>query len=117
MKKIACIGSATMDVMVSPVDEMPPAGTLYAVENTSLLKWGVQGNADTDGKTGEDKIYWQVVITGKKDSFIPGNILTDSWKAIWKHPQSVALRAMSEDEVLRCPFRSKSAEVSDHDQR
>ena len=43
-----------------------------------------------------------------------GNILTDSWKTIWKHPQSVALRAMSEDEALCCPFRSQNGEVCDH---
>ena len=53
MKKIACIGSATMDVMVSSVDTMPPAGTLYAVNSTSLHPGGCAVNVALDlGKLG-----------------------------------------------------------------
>lgn len=53
MKKIACIGSATMDVMVSTVDAMPPAGTLYAVNSTSLHPGGCAVNVAFDlGKLG-----------------------------------------------------------------
>ena len=48
MRKIACIGSATVDVMVSPVDGMPPAGTLYAVEGTSLHPGGCAINVAFD---------------------------------------------------------------------
>jgi len=34
-----------------------------------------------------------------------GNILTDSFKSIWKNKKCLELRAMTEDEALRCPFR------------
>ncbi len=37
-----------------------------------------------------------------------GNILTDRWKGIWKHPRAQALRRMSEDEALLCPFRAQN---------
>lgn len=37
-----------------------------------------------------------------------GNILSDPWKQIWNHKQSVALRKMSESEALNCPFRSRT---------
>ena len=50
MKKIACIGSATVDVMVSSVDGMPPAGTLYAVNSTSLHPGGCAVNVAFDLK-------------------------------------------------------------------
>ena len=36
-----------------------------------------------------------------------GNILTDSFKRIWKHPMCKTLRAMSEDQALSCPFRAR----------
>ena len=72
MKKIACIGSATMDVMVSPVDAMPPAGTLYAVENTSLHPGGCAVNVAMDlGKLGFSAGAFCMF---GKDSF--GDILT-----------------------------------------
>ena len=72
MKKIACIGSATMDVMVSPVDEMPPAGTLYAVENTSRHPGGCAVNVAMDlGKLGFSAGAFCMF---GKDSF--GDILT-----------------------------------------
>ena len=35
-----------------------------------------------------------------------GNILTDSWKKIWSHKRALALRRMSEDDALTCPFRN-----------
>lgn len=34
-----------------------------------------------------------------------GNILTDSFKVIWKNKKCVELRKMTEDEALSCPFR------------
>jgi MoaA/NifB/PqqE/SkfB family radical SAM enzyme len=37
-----------------------------------------------------------------------GNILSDPWKQIWNHKQSVALRKMSESEALNCPFRNRT---------
>lgn len=36
-----------------------------------------------------------------------GNILTDSFKRIWKHPMCKTLRALSEDQALSCPFRAR----------
>ena len=36
-----------------------------------------------------------------------GNILTESFARIWKHKDARALRAMSEEEALHCPFRSR----------
>lgn len=35
-----------------------------------------------------------------------GNILTDSFKGIWNHPKCKALRNLSEEAALRCPFRT-----------
>lgn len=34
-----------------------------------------------------------------------GNILTDPFKKIWNHPRCKALRNMSEEQALSCPFR------------
>jgi len=35
-----------------------------------------------------------------------GNILTDSFRKIWNHPMCKALRNMSEQQALSCPFRA-----------
>ena len=35
-----------------------------------------------------------------------GNILTDPFKKIWKHPLCRSLRNMTEDQALACPFRT-----------
>ncbi|MBQ8404198.1 MAG: radical SAM protein [Clostridia bacterium] len=35
-----------------------------------------------------------------------GNILTDPFARIWKHKTALALRKMSEEEALSCPFRT-----------
>jgi len=34
-----------------------------------------------------------------------GNILTDRFPTIWKHPLCTSLRRMNDDEALSCPFR------------
>ena len=36
-----------------------------------------------------------------------GNILTDPFKKIWKHPMCKTLRNMSGEQALSCPFRAK----------
>ena len=36
-----------------------------------------------------------------------GNILEDDFSMIWYHPDCVALRGMSEEESLSCPFRTR----------
>lgn len=36
-----------------------------------------------------------------------GNILTDRFKDIWEHPKCKALRAMTEEQALGCPFRTE----------
>ena len=36
-----------------------------------------------------------------------GNILTDPFKKIWKHPLCKGLRNMSEEQALACPFRAQ----------
>ncbi len=36
-----------------------------------------------------------------------GNLLTDPFSKIWKHPHAAALRGMSEAEALSCPFRNR----------
>lgn len=36
-----------------------------------------------------------------------GNILTDSWKSIWKAPACKKLREMTDEEALGCPFRKE----------
>ena len=37
-----------------------------------------------------------------------GNLLTDSFKKIWKHPLARKLRKMSPEQALSCPFRTKN---------
>ena len=39
-----------------------------------------------------------------------GNLLTDRFDAIWKHPLCTKLRKMSDEEALNCPFRSVGKE-------
>jgi radical SAM protein with 4Fe4S-binding SPASM domain len=34
-----------------------------------------------------------------------GNILTDPFKQIWKHPKCKELRSMTQAQALSCPFR------------
>lgn len=36
-----------------------------------------------------------------------GNILTDPFQKIWKHPMAVRLRRMTEAQALSCPFRAQ----------
>lgn len=36
-----------------------------------------------------------------------GNILTDPFDKIWKHPKAVSLRRMTEEQALSCPFRTQ----------
>ena len=48
MKKICCIGSVTTDVIVSPVDALPPAGTLQKTGHTSAHVGGCAPNPAID---------------------------------------------------------------------
>lgn len=48
MSKIVCIGSVTTDIIVSPVDSVPPPGTLRAVKSTSTHVGGCAANAAID---------------------------------------------------------------------
>ncbi len=48
MKKICCIGSVTTDIIVSPVDALPTAGSLQKVERTSVHVGGCASNAAID---------------------------------------------------------------------
>lgn len=41
-----------------------------------------------------------------------GNLLSDRFDRIWRHPNAVALRRMSEREALACPFRTRGKEAS-----
>ena len=76
------------DVKVSVVE--PPAN----LENTVVTKWGMQGvEGNAQGKTDPNKIYWNVSITGKDNSNIVGNVLSDrvlhdSWLGTHKYTQS-----------------------------
>ena len=36
-----------------------------------------------------------------------GNILSDDWKKIWQHPSCAKLRAMTDTEATKCPFREE----------
>lgn len=36
-----------------------------------------------------------------------GNILTDPFRKIWKHPLAVKLRRLTEEQALSCPFRAQ----------
>ena len=40
-----------------------------------------------------------------------GNILTDPFKDIWNHSKCKALRGMTEQEALQCPFRNRKGEL------
>lgn len=76
--------TATMDVVFPEQEEPlhfdgniivtiePPSPT---EEPTVLLKWGSQGKEAENQDP--SKIYWTVQISGKKDSHIPGSIVTD----------------------------------------
>ena len=59
------------DGKITVTVEKPP----QQQDPTQIYKWGKQG----DTTKGEDptKIYWTVQIVGRKDSQIPGNILSD----------------------------------------
>ena len=39
-----------------------------------------------------------------------GNLLTDPFRKIWKHPLCVSLRGMTEKQALNCPFRNRGKE-------
>ncbi|MBQ7727160.1 MAG: carbohydrate kinase family protein [Clostridia bacterium] len=48
MKKILCIGSITVDIMIRPVNELPAPGTLVAVDSLSTHVGGCASNAAAD---------------------------------------------------------------------
>lgn len=48
MKKVACIGIVTADVLVKPVDAIPPAGTLVTTESAAMHVGGCAANAAAD---------------------------------------------------------------------
>lgn len=48
MKKIACIGSITTDILVRPADSVPTPGTLRAVEGVEMHVGGCASNAAID---------------------------------------------------------------------
>ena len=53
MKKVLCIGSVTCDIIVRPIDALPPPGVLQSVEHISLHVGGCAANASIDlGKLG-----------------------------------------------------------------
>ena len=61
------------DGKISVTVQKPPAES----QDTTVTKWGMQGDGVTSGKTDGTKIYWNVCITGKADSNIVGNTITD----------------------------------------
>ena len=48
MKKILCIGSVTVDIIVKPASTVPAPGTLRAVESVSTLVGGCATNCAND---------------------------------------------------------------------
>jgi len=48
LKKTVCIGSVTTDILVSPVDVLPPSGVLKGVDNTSAIVGGCAANSAID---------------------------------------------------------------------
>lgn len=48
MKKILCIGGATMDILVRPVDQLPQTGTLKSVNEIATFVGGCAANAAID---------------------------------------------------------------------
>ena len=48
MKKVLCIGSITVDVMLKPVNKLPDPGTLVAVDSVSTHIGGCASNAAAD---------------------------------------------------------------------
>lgn len=88
MKKICCIGSVTTDIIVSPVDALPPAGSLQKVERTSVHVGGCASNAAIDlaklgapvrliCKVGADNFGDYVVQECKKAGVDTSGILKD----------------------------------------
>ena len=61
------------DGKISVVVQKPPE----EAQTTQLTKWGIQGDATISGKTDPNRIYWNVSITGRADSQIPGSVLSD----------------------------------------
>ena len=43
-----------------------------------------------------------------------GNLLSDPWGKIWRHPLCVSLRGMNGEQALRCPFRTSGKEDVRH---
>ncbi len=43
-----------------------------------------------------------------------GNILTDPLQKIWHHKKAIALRKMTDDEALSCPFRAQTGKEAHH---
>ena len=48
MKRIACIGSITTDIIVKPVNQVPTPGELWAVDSISTHVGGCASNAAID---------------------------------------------------------------------
>lgn len=48
MKQVACIGIVTADVLVKPVDAIPPAGTLVPTDSAAMHVGGCAANAAAD---------------------------------------------------------------------
>lgn len=75
------------DVIISVQKPPEDAGT------TIVTKWGMQGNENVSGKSDPTKIYWNVCITGNKNSNIPGSIVSDKilvsdWTGVHEYTQS-----------------------------
>ncbi|MBO5725779.1 MAG: hypothetical protein J6S00_01800 [Clostridia bacterium] len=67
-------------------------------QSTHVAKWGQQGDPNDpqkvkEGFTNSNKIYWRIVVTGRKDSKIPGNALIDTinnddWTGVHRYTAS-----------------------------
>lgn len=77
LKKILCLGSVTVDIIVHPVDALPNVGCLQGVEGVKPLPGGCAVNAALDlQKLGADV---EISCLIGKDPF--GSILTEHFKA------------------------------------
>lgn len=81
-------GTLDFDGKISVTIQKPPED----LKKTEVIKWGIQGNPDTDGKNDPDRIYWNVNIVGYEGSNIPGTVLTDrivngEWIGVQKYTQ------------------------------
>jgi len=103
MKKVLCIGSVTVDVIVRPADSVPQPGTLRAVDSVTTHVGGCATNAAIDlgklgvpatisCKVGTDSFGDFIVKTTSENGVDPAGIVRDA-----KVPTTVSIVCVSSE--------------------